>query len=249
MNHLRAIIAIVLSTAFSVAAFAQQPAAPPPPTPLYTGGFGGGFVVTNGNTNTKNFNLNFDVVRDPKTRNVIKATALYLRGGQNGIVNLERSAFKARDEFKISDRTFAFGQLDYQRDKFKDLGYLLAPGGGLGVKLIQRDPTELAIDGGAGGIWEKDTNQALKKSGMITAGQRFRQKLSANAAFTESLSTLWKTNDFSDSLTNFSLGLTSSVAKHFEIKVEFLDSYKNKPPTASIKKKDTAFVTAFVLKF
>jgi hypothetical protein len=34
-----------------------------------------------------------------------------------------------------------------------------------------------------------------------------------------------------------------------QLKLEFLDSYKNKPANPALKKNDTAFVTAFVLKF
>ena len=37
--------------------------------------------------------------------------------------------------------------------------------------------------------------------------------------------------------------------KRLELKVEFLDSYKRKPPNISIKKNDTAFVTTFAMKF
>src|SRR5262245_2766083 len=95
---------------FTSVATAQAPAEP---TPLYSGNFGGGLALTGGNTDTKNFNLTAAIVRDPKTRNVIKANATYLRGDQNDILNLDRSAFNLRDEYTISGRTFVFGQLDY----------------------------------------------------------------------------------------------------------------------------------------
>ncbi len=61
-------------------AMAQTPAQS---TPLYTGNIGGGFAVTGGNTHTSNFNLTAALVRDPKTRNVIKGSAAYLRGLEN----------------------------------------------------------------------------------------------------------------------------------------------------------------------
>jgi hypothetical protein len=58
-------------------AAAQAPSNPPP---VYTGSFGGGLAITSGNTDTQNFNLTAALVRDPKTRNVIKGGATYLRG-------------------------------------------------------------------------------------------------------------------------------------------------------------------------
>src|SRR5262247_3884498 len=82
--------------------YAQQPTEPPK---VYTGNFGGGLAVTSGNTKTSNFNLTAALTRDPKKKNVIKGTAAYLRGDQNEILNLDRSAFNLRDEYTISGRT------------------------------------------------------------------------------------------------------------------------------------------------
>ena len=60
-------------------------------------------------------------------------------------------------------------------------------------------------------------------------------------------------NDWVNSMTlcddNFSVGVTTTVVGNIQLKVEFLDSYKNKLVNAGLKKNDTALVTAFVLKF
>jgi putative salt-induced outer membrane protein YdiY len=229
----------------SPALFAQAPATPP----VYTGSFGGGLALTGGNTDTKNFNLAFSLTRDPKTRNVVKANALYLRGTQNDVLSLDRAALNLRDEYTLSNRTFTFGQFDYLRDQFKDIRYLVAPVVGLGYKLVNNDNTLLSVSGGAGGIWEKNSDVSVKGTGNLNAGQSFSQKLSSTAAITESIATLWKTNDFGDSLTNFALGLTTSISERLQLKIEFQDSFKNKPPRVTIKKNDTAFLTTFVLKF
>ena len=202
-------------------AWAQDPQAVPP---LYTGNLGGGLAITGGNTDTQNFNLTAEVVRDPQTRNVIKGSASYLRGDQSDVLNLDRTAFNIRDEYTISGRTFAFGQLDYLRDQFKGIIFLWAPTGGLGYKVVDSDATELVVSGGAGGVLERNPGLESAKSGSLTAGQTFRQNLSSTATFTQSVSALWKTNDFADSLTNFSVGLTTTLAGNLELKLEFIDS-------------------------
>ena len=227
------------------AAFAQAPA----PSSMYSGNFGGGLAVTNGNTNTRSFNLSGAIVRDPKTRNVIKGAASYLRGSQNDLLNLDRTAINMRDEYSISQRTYTFGQLDYVRDQFKQMIFFWAPTAGVGYKFINTDRTQLAVDGGAGGVLEKNPGIPSSKSGSLTAGHRFQRKISSTAALTEGLSSVWKTSDFGDSLTNFSAGLTTAVSGKLQLKLEFVDSYKNRPPTISIKKNDTAFVTTFAMKF
>jgi putative salt-induced outer membrane protein YdiY len=246
MGCLRVIRPLIVVLLFSRIIEAQAPQAPPP---LYTGSFGGGLALTSGNTDTTNFNLAFNLTRDPKTKNVIKLNALYLRGDQNDVRTLDRAALNIRDEYTVSGRVFVFGQIDYLRDRFKEINYLLAPTAGVGYKLVSNDQTILMLDAGAGGIWEKNPGINVRKSGILSAGERFSQKVSSTASITQSIATLWKTNDFGDSLTNFAAGLTTSINSRLELKLEFLDSYKNKPPRAGIKKNDTAFVTTFVVKF
>ncbi len=231
----------------SSAAFAQDPAAAP--TPLYTGNLGGGIAITGGNTDTRNFNLTAALVRDPGTENVIRGSATYLRGNQNDILNLDRTSVNVRDEYTISGRTFVFGQLDYLRDQFKGIMFLWAPTGGIGYKVVDTDSTQFVLSGGAGGVLERNPGLASRKSGSLSADQRFEQSLSSSATFTQSVSSLWKTNDFSDSLTNFAVGLATALAGNLELKVEFIDSYKNKPSNPVFKKNDTAFVTSFIVNF
>jgi len=227
-------------------ALAQDPQAPPE---IYTGNLGGGLAITGGNTDTQSFNLTAELARDPQTRNVIRGAASYLRGDQDDVLNLDRTAVNVRDEYTISGRTFVFGQVDYLRDRFKGIIFLWAPTGGVGHRLIDVESTEFVVSGGAGGILEKNPGLDAAKSGSLTARQSFRRELSPNAALTQSISGLWKTDDFSDSLTHISVGLTTTLAGNLEVKIEFIDSYKNKPSSAALKKNDTAFVTAFVVKF
>ena len=228
-------------------AIGQQ--APAAPTPVYSGSFGGGFALTGGNTDTKNFNLAFSLVRDPKTKNIFKADALYLRASQNDVLNLHRAAVKIRDEYSLSKRVFLFGELGYLGDPFKAIDYLIAPIGGVGYKLIATDPTTLSISGGVGGLFEKNPGLDLKSSGSVSAGENFSHKLSTTATITQSVNTLWKMDAFDDSITTFNAAVTTTLYKKLELKVEFLDIYKTRPPNATIKKNDTAFLTTFLLKY
>jgi putative salt-induced outer membrane protein YdiY len=239
-------LATALCTAQFTWAQAQQP---PAPMSIYSGSFGGGFALTGGNTDTTNYNLTFNLVRDPKMKSVFKADALYLRGSQNGELNLHRSAAKARYEYNLTSRVFLFAEFGAMRDEFKQIDYLLAPIAGVGYKLINTDRTLLSVSAGAGGYFEKNPDLPIKKSGSVNAGQEFSHKLTATTTITQSIYTLWKANDFEDSLTNFRAGVTTTLYQNLELKVEFLDSYKTKPPNPTIKKNDTAFLTTFLFKY
>jgi putative salt-induced outer membrane protein len=247
MRHYIGVLSALVPTLFLMSsAFAQAPGEPPK---VYAGNLGGGLALTGGNTHTKNFNLTAGLVRDPKTKNVVKGTAAFLRGDQNDVLNLDRTSFNIRDEYTLSGRTFVFGQLDYLRDQFKQIVFLWVPAAGVGYKLINTDSTQFILDTAAGGLVEKNPGLDSSKSGSLVPGQRFQRKLSPTATFIESLSAIFKTKDFNDSLTNFSVGLTTRVAGNLELKVELIDSYKNKPANPQLKKNDTAFVTAFIVKY
>jgi putative salt-induced outer membrane protein YdiY len=246
VRHVAFLSVLITALVASVAAHAQTPTEP---MPVYTGNVGGGFALTNGNTDTRNFNLTGAITRDPKTRNVIKGAASYFRGTQSDILSVDRMLVNIRDEFSVSKPVFLFGQIDYVRDQFKQMVFFWAPTAGIGFKLVNTDATQFVLDGGAGGVLEKNPGIDAQKSGSVTGGQRFQQKLSKTAAFTESVASIWKTNDFTDSLTNFSTGLTTTVVGKVQLKLEFIDSYKNRPATVLVKKNDTAFVTTFVMKF
>jgi len=232
-------------------ALAQTPATPPAATPAreYSGSFGGGITLTGGNTDTRSYNLAFNHIHERKNGNTDKITALYLRGEQNDVLTLDRASVIFRDEYKLSKKVFLFGEVNYLHDPFRDINYYVAPVGGIGYKFVDTDRTKLQFSVGAGGTWERNSYVPVKSSGAINAGQTFSQKISTSSEFTETVAAVWNTNDFSDSLTGFAAGLTTSISKQFELKVEFRDSYKNKPPNPTIKKNDTALVITFLLKY
>src|SRR5689334_20100150 len=135
-RHFGILSVLLVTIAATTSGIAQAPAAPTRP---YTGNFGGGFAVTHGNTDTRNFNLTGAIALTPSTRNGVKGTANYFRGSQNDVLNLDRTAVNMRDEYTLTDRTLAFGQLDYARDQFKEMIFFWAPTGGVGYKLINND--------------------------------------------------------------------------------------------------------------
>jgi putative salt-induced outer membrane protein YdiY len=154
-----------------------------------------------------------------------------------------------RDEYSLSKRVLIYGALGYLRDPFKDIIYLINPQGGIGYKIYDTDAVTLALSGGAGGVWEKNSGVDVSASCTVNAGENFSYKLSENAKLTHIFTALWKTSDFSDALYHFDVALAASIVKNIGINVEFTDDFKNVTPDPSIKKNDTAFVTSVQYKF
>jgi putative salt-induced outer membrane protein len=229
---------------------AQAPCSCPTPDPgVWIGTAGAGLSMTQGNTDTINFNLSFDVTRDPKTRNIMKWTGLYLRGEQESELVADRLSLGFRDEYKLSSRAYVFGQIDYLRDTFKLIDYLVAPTGGLGYRLVETPSTTFSADGGIGAVWEKNPGIDVSTDAAVTAGEKLEHKITATSTFRHAATALWKADDFADGLYTISVGLGARLSGQLLLSVDLLDTFQNKPPTPTTGKNDVALVTSIAATF
>ncbi|MCM3876965.1 MAG: DUF481 domain-containing protein [Thermoanaerobaculia bacterium] len=249
---------LVLLVAAAAPAFSQVAApakpmcpCPPadPPPPALQGSFSAGLALTSGNTDTSSFNLGFNLVYDPKTHSLFKADAFYLRSASDGLATTDKAGASLRYEYKLTERIYAFAQVGYQRDRFKNVTYLITPMLGAGTYLVKEKNLELTADASVGGAFEKDSGFDATSSGAFSLGQGFVWKIAPTATFTEKATGLWKTNDTSDCFYHFELGLAASLVKNFELKVAYLVDYKNLPNPPTLRKTDTALIAAVVYKF
>ena len=246
-------VRVVSATAFVVLVlvcaappvFGQAPATPPK---IWTVTASAGVALTSGNSDTSTVNLAYDLTYDPQTRNVVKSDGLFLHGKTEGELSAHRTGLNIRDEYKLTDRIFVFGQNQYLKDEFKDIQYLLAPTGGVGYKLIDTPETKLGVDGSAGVVWEKNTGLDVASSGAVAVGQKLQQQLTGNTVLTEAFAGLWKTNDFEDALFTLGVSIAASMSTRTQLKIEALDTFKNKPPLPEIQANDVAVLMSIVYK-
>ena len=239
------IAAAVLVFLSAAAAFCEEPK---PPEKPWNSSLGAGLAFTSGNTDTKNYNLSFTTKFDPKTKFVFKADALYLRGSSNGERTVDKATADGRGEWSLSDRTFAFAEVNYLRDPFKDIDYFVAPLVGAGYRIIKSDRRNLSVDGAAGTVIES-SSLGRTSSGALKAGENFDWALTSTSKLTQKLTGIWKTRDFADALYHFDAGVATKIAAHAELNLAYTYDYKNKPASLTVKKGDSALFAALVLKF
>ena len=239
----------LLAVAISpVLAFAQ-PAAPPPPPPGWTGSASAGLALTQGNSDTSTVNAAYEVKRETGSPYVFKSSGLLVYGKAEGELTSDRLALGGRLERKLSERTALFGQVQYLRDSFKEIDYLISPTVGLSRILLKNERSVLDVDGAVGVVWEQNPGLELQTDGAVSAGQRFAHKLTATTEFTQRLLGLWKMDDFGDALYTFSAGLAANITGGTQMKMEFLDTYKTRPPSVNVEENDIAVLVSFVYKF
>jgi putative salt-induced outer membrane protein YdiY len=220
---------------------------PPPPPPHWTGSVGAGLALAGGNSDSRSFNASAALKYDPQRSNVFRAEALYLRTDQEGVTGLDRTWALARDEYKVAQHFYAFGELTYSRDRFKDLDYLWAPTAGVGYRVVDSPSLLLAVDSGAGGFIEKLTGASGTADFALRASQRLEWKASPRLRLFEQASGLWKTGDFGDAYYRIVLGGAVSLSRRLELSATLTNDQKTRPP-AGLGKSDTSFVSAVVFK-
>jgi putative salt-induced outer membrane protein YdiY len=225
------------------------PAPPPPPPPGWTGSFGAGLALTQGNSDTSTVNVAYDVKRDTGSKFLFRSAGLFIRGESEGELTTNRLAFDGRVDRKLNDRTSLFGQVQYLRDEFKEIDYLVSPTVGIAQQLVKNDRAELGVDAGVGMVWEQNPGRELKTDGAVVAGENFKYKLSKTSEFTQKFSALWKMDDFEDGLYIFGVGLAANVTAQTQLKFELLETFKNRPPSDDVKKSDVAILLSFVYKY
>lgn len=240
--------AAILATVATSAA-AQTPTAPEPPPRTWTGTAGAGISLTSGNSDTATYTLSFDLTRDTGGPNVVKTKGLYLRGSQDDRATVDRLSLGLRDQYAWSERAYVFGQVDYLRDRFKLIDYLVAPTGGIGYKVLDTEETKFSVDGGLGLVMEKNPDLDVRTNGAVTAGEKLEWRLTGTSTLKQEATALWTIDDFSDGLYSISVGLGTKVSEYLQLSIELIDTFKNRPPTPETKKNDVAFVTAIAAKF
>jgi putative salt-induced outer membrane protein YdiY len=226
----------------------RNASAQPAPMKPWTIGASAGLALTSGNSDTSTVNAAYDFAYDPHNKNVVKSDGLLIRGKTQGVVSNSRLSLGARDEYSLSERTLIYGRNEYLKDRFKNIDYLVAPTGGFGYKLVNTDKTKLGVDAGIGGVWEKNLGVPVNSSGAVTAGEKLVNAFSPTASLTQSITALWKTSDFQDSLYTASVSIGASMTARTQLKVEVLETYKNRPPVVTVKKSDVAVLMAIVFK-
>jgi putative salt-induced outer membrane protein YdiY len=221
----------------------------PPAGKTWSGNFGAGLSMTRGNSDTKNVNLSAELAQRFSPRNVGKYDAFYLRGDKNGELTVDRMTFGARDEYTVSPLTYAFADGHFLRDHFKQIDYLVTPTLGVGHHLIREATLDVAVEGGAGVVVEKDAGLARDTSGALQTKQLLTWKFSPTATLGESVAGLWKTKSLGDALYHLEASLASNLTARSQLKVSVLDDYKTRPPAPGIKKNDVSLIAAIVMKF
>lgn len=220
------------------------------------GDFWGGVVDTGlatarGNTETLTFNFSAKAARTTaKDKISVYGLSLYSNNSAAGksVTTASLVGGGTRYDFNVSDRMFAFGQLDLLHDRFQELDLRVAPAGGVGYHAIKTPTTTLDLTAGGGLNKEFFTSGLNRTSGEALLGEDYFHKISKSTALNQSLQFFPNLTDTGEFRSVFNLGLTTQLTKLLSWQMTFSNLYLSNPPVG-VKTTDVILTTGLRFTF
>jgi len=205
-----------------------------------------GFVNTTGNTETVAFNMRLNFVRTGKRwRHRFTGTAM--NTSENGIQDNERYTVEVQSDRKLSEKSWLFGALRWDADKFGSYDPQLSLTTGYGRQLMQSEKHELKGEIGAGYRKLTETfsghssSEAIARFLLDDWWQIFASTRWTNRLLIEAGS--------SNTFTQFNTGLAVSMSDRFAVKLGFEIRNNTKVPPGDSVHTDTISSANLVYNF
>jgi len=233
-----------------------------------------GLALTRGNSDTSTFNLGMTAARTTaKDKISVYATSLYTKSRVTGTCPIPAGATVApascsvttasavrggtRYDFNLTPRTFAFGQLDLEHDRFQQLDLRTVLGGGLGFHVIKNDRTTFDLMGGgdfdhdaftAGATSATGTTGLTRSQGEILVGESLLYKVAKSTALNEALQVFPNLSDTGEYRFTFDSGVTTQLSKWLSWQVTYSDRFLSNP-IPGVKENDVLVTTGLQVNF
>lgn len=231
----------------------------------WSGAVDSGLALSRGNSDTTTFNLGMKAARTTSRDKIsVYSTALFTKSGIKGACPLvpgiavppvtcvvtTASAVRGgtRYDLNLSEKVFAFAQLDLEHDRFQDLDLRTVLAGGAGYHVIKNDRTTLDLK--AGGAFDHDAfSTGLRRSEPdALVGEALTYKLTKSTALNESLDFFPNLSDLGEYRFAFDSGISTAMNKWLSWQVTYSDRFLSNP-VPGIKKNDVLLTTGIHLTF
>jgi len=204
-----------------------------------------GVLKTNGNTRNQNITFKGKIVNDrDKWRHTVTGEAL--NSSEQGNTTAERYFLSGKSDYKLSDKSYIFGLLTYENDRFSGYDYRATETLGYGRNVIKRDILTLDLEAGLGARQSKlGATGENQNEGLIHLAGSLGWKISDTSTFSEDLSSdIGEKSTVTKSVT----ALKTQIVGNLASKVSFTAKYTSKVP-ADVTKLDTETAVTLVYSF
>ena len=170
----------------------------------------------------------------------------YLRASSNGVESSNRFVGAWQSDYKVSERSFSFGALHYERDQYSGFDYQASASTGLGYKFYDTDKIKLSAQAGLGYRQLKD-NVSGETSGNVVfvAGMNYENAITATTKIIDKFHA--ESGSDNTLLSNY-LGVEVKMSDQLALAAGY-DVRQNTKPPAGKKKTDTVTTLNLVYAF
>ena len=204
-----------------------------------------GLVFASGNSDSTSVNLKLAMSREIE-RWKHSLDMSYLRASSNGVESSNRFVGGWQSDYKMTERTFAFGALHYEQDKYSGFDYQASASTGLGYKFYDTDKIKLSTQAGLGYRQLKDNVTGQTSGNLVfVAGMDYENKITDTTKIIDKFHA--ESGSDNTLLTNY-LGVEVKMSDKLALAAGY-DVRTNTKPPAGKKKTDTVTTLNLVYAF
>lgn len=250
------LICTILTTTLALgAAGLAEAQATVKPDGQWRAALGLGASASSGNTKSGNLSLNGDAVKaTDQNKASLYGNAQYARSG--GVATSEQLRLGGRYDQNLNAKLFAFGGLDFERNKFSNLKLRSQLSGGLGWHLIKSPDLSWDLFGGLGYTSDKYMAATLIDGATrssygyasLLLGEESTHKLSETTSAKQRLVLVPNLKNRGEFRANWDAGLAVAMSKTMNLNVGVALAH-NSEPGPGRKTTDTLLTTGVSVKF
>ena len=237
---------VVASTTIALASARAQAAKPDTAKPLeVTAGLA--YLDASGNTDVTSLTIN-ERLEWTRPHFVWAQSANAINGSTDGEESANLLAIGLRGDWKPRGRLSVYSLVNYDRNRFADIGRRFEEGAGLGYTLIERPRHKLVTELGAQFVQQRNLDKVSDRFLAGRAAELYRYTFRANTYFEERVEFLPNLETNEDYRMNGEASLVAPLSRHLSIKLGYVVRFDNLPEP-DVKKTDRFLTSGLQVAF
>ncbi len=180
-----------------------------------------GMVVARGNTDTDTISAHL-AVKQTKEQWEHNAGLSFLRSTNTGVTNAERYQLTGQSNYAIDERSYYFGSLRYEQDKFSGFDYQSSATAGYGRKIVDTEVSTLKAELGIGYRQTKQETFSSEGDAILRGAMNYTRALTDTTNISnDTLVEAGKNNTFAQNFTGLSVRINESMAMKLGFEVRY----------------------------
>ena len=205
-----------------------------------------GYVLTRGNSDSSALNAKVDMTEKADNWTHTLGFAA-LRATTSGVTSANRYELHGQSNLKLSERSYVFGGLRYENDKFSGFDYQAVASGGYGYKVWDTPDTKLATELGVGYRRLKVRLTDVQEGDAIVRGA-VNYEHAFNAS-TKLIDKLLVESGSNDTAASNDLALQVKMSDRLAVSLDYTIRHNTQVASAAIKKTDQLMTANIVFSF